>query len=493
MVEVSKRKAPTKAILVLLAVALVALLVQLFPWTHTTELQMHSLQLKEHFSTISDSALEKSNETSSLSTTMQEQEDGFSYQAFDGTGNGEYPASVLVPSLSALKTKQTRIRNCTPRQDRILYFASRGPAGLTDRTGKILFMAALACRLQARVLVESPSVLLSVKHNFKKLVPEKRNGTNVVWDDYIQFPTFVFEKPQSVSLVDKQQEIQKPAWQRCPDRTVLQDAEEVKSARRQFESHHVTTIHQFEKLTHDMLVDALKNTNRSLFWKFNADMSYLPTFYLKRFQDIPDDLGQTCNAERVLGEGIIQLAERVKAQWLGGSNSKYLSIKLRRGDDIRNTRECTDPNLVAASALDIVQRRMPSFSSSDNRAVYLFVMMEPESAYQNQLKKALEGAFLGSLGPFKNHSLRVVFEQETPLLLGLQKHDNYIAYCVSYALSESAPLGRIEARRFEKWDKRYNDTHHCGLIYSKTQPLNERFQWRFLEAGFYAQFHQIYP
>lgn len=238
-------------------------------------------------------------------------------------------------------------------------------------------------------------------------------------------------------------------------------------------------------------------------------MAHLPKIYYTWFHHQDDSVAaaaarrRQCDAERVFGNKIVRLATQVQEESLGGPGGLYLGIKLRRGDDLRNTQNCTDAKLVADSAIKVVQRRLPFVSSNNNTKsklpnqqetiIYLFVMMEPEPKYKETLLTALHQSFSNS-NLSLHYGLQVVFENEVTLLHDLATRiDNYVAYCVAYAVSESASLGRIEARRLERWDKRWTPGNTCSLSYSQSHVGNNKLQWRFFESGWYSSYHQLYP
>ena len=377
--------------------------------------------------------------------------------------------SPLIPSIDAINAQKFRSSNCT-RPDRILYLPTFASAGLTDRTGKLNILAAMACRLQAQIWVTPPHTMLVRKHNNRRDVAE-----NITWDYYMTFPSFVEEKSETGD----------PVWKACPEKILITMGE---SGASHLEDR-ITDELTFEETKHiglKLVEHAMKNPNEPFFWNLKLirrGWYGLESTFRKWQKNLPD-VGRKCDVERLFSSQVADIADQVKKESLGGGEA-YLSIKLRRTDNESRTRNCTDPDRVASSVRDVLVKRN---YSNGNGKLYIFVMMSPEPEYRDQLDQALKSALTDV-----QVELHVVFESDSPILRLLEESDNYLAYSAAYTILEDSPLGRIDARRFDRKEHQYRKNSTCGIRYAKTQPVSQTYKRRFLESGYLRQFHQIYP
>ena len=379
--------------------------------------------------------------------------------------DSEYP---LFPSIDAINAHKFHSSNCT-RPDRILYLPLSFGAGLTDRTGKISILVAMACRLQAQVWVTPPHTMLIAKHNNRKKLAQ-----NYTWERYLTFPTFVEEHSETGD----------PAWQACPENTLI-TMDESGAPHLKDKITEELTFNHTKYIDLKLVEHAMSNPNEPLFWNLNftrpVAWNQLGVVYNKWKKQLPN-VGRKCDAERLFN--VADFADQVKQESLGGGES-YLGIKLRRKDDIPRTGECTEAGRMASSVREVLVKR--NFVGG-NRKLYIFIMMAPEPEYKDQLEQALKSALTDM-----EVELHIVFESDSTVLHQLEESDNYLAYTTAYTILEDAPLGRIEVRRFDKDERYWGQNRTCGIRYAKTQPVSPLYKRRFLESGFLWQYHQIYP
>lgn len=324
------------------------------------------------------------------------------------------PDHELMPKFE-LDTVTSKENICA-LENRILEL-NFGTAGLTDRTGKIVLLAGIACRLDAKIIVPPPCKSLTKDHNKGNKI-----DCSKTWDDYIKFTVF-----KSIN----------GEWKRCDDSIFTEPVNGMK-----------TEI--VKKVTPDML-NIKYNTKTPFHWKLQMSEYEMANLWKLTNKTLPYE----CNAERVFGNGIIESAKTTIDDYLP---NKYLGIKIRRGDDIERTKSCAEPI--------VIQKFIKKLGLENST---MFVMMEPDDNYKNQLTDSLES--------------NIVFESD----IIYHDNDNYYSYIESYYILEHAPLGRIEIRRLETTDKRYiRGKRTCSLRYFPF--INSKF----LQSGFSTQYIDYY-
>ena len=380
-------------------------------------------------------------------------------------------ASPHIPSTDAIDTLHFRSSNCA-RPDRILYVSKPAMAGLTDRTGRIFLLAAMACRLQAQVWVTPPHTMLQKKFNRMKELPR-----NITWDRYTTFHTFVKETSASGD----------PIWQACPDRSVF-TMDESGAPHLQDRITEALTFQNIRDINLTLVKHAMNNPEEPLFWNLKLEKRgwfKMESDFKAWHNELPTNVGRQCNVERLFGTPAVKIAEQVKQDHLGGSGAPYMSIKMRRTDDLKLNKLCTEPDRVASAVREVLLKRQFHIGMDQ---FYLFIMMSPEPAYRNQLEDALRSALVDL-----QLELFLVFESDSPVLRELEESENILAYSAAYVVLEDAPLGRIEARRFDRAEHQYRENSTCGIRYAKTLPISPLYKQRFMEVGYIRKFHQIFP
>lgn len=297
-------------------------------------------------------------------------------------------------NLSNLKSK---MKKCTDPK-RIIELNFKQKAGLTDRTGKIVLLSKIACRLNAKIIVTQPCKSLTPFHNNGNKIPcESR------WSDYIDF--FTFRK------VNNQ-------WMKCEDSILLSESKH----------RHRSQKTVVKKISPKLLKDKY-DTDEPFHWvldmsEYNMHASWIIT---------NNTLPLNCNVERFYGRGILNKSLDVIKNNL--QHTKYMGLKIRMGDDVSRTKKCSDPNKIK----DFIKKM--GFDSDLN----IYTMMEPDNKYKNILLSTMKTA-------------NITFE--TDIING---GDNYEKYLESYYILEHAPLGRIEIRRLETSDPKYNKDRTCSL------------------------------
>lgn len=301
------------------------------------------------------------------------------------------------------------------KPERIIELNFRNQAGLTDRTGKILLLSRIACRLDAKIMVPPPCKSLTRLHNHNKKISCSRK-----WSDYIDFTAF--------KKVNNN-------WKKCNDSIFFEEPSSIKK-----------TIVQ--KVTPDML-NLKYNTNIPFHWVLDMSEYDIARVWKMTNKTLPKD----CSVERVFGSDIKTDARYIMKNKLP---SNYIGLKIRMGDDISRTRNCTDPNKIK----DFIEK----LEFEPNLDVY--AMMEPNNNYKQLLSKTLQRS--------------IIFESDI-----ITSGDNYERYLKSYYILEHSPFGRIEVRRLETTDPKYiKNIKTCSLRYFpsiNSEILNSGFTKEFID------------
>jgi hypothetical protein len=225
---------------------------------------------------------------------------------------------------------------------------------------------------------------------------------------------------------------------------------------------------------------ALKTPDVPFFWEWRLDSYQLPDLALK-YEEKFKALGQDCTAERVIGNSTMQMVEEAKKK-LG---KRWLSVKLRRGDDVSRTAACTEPQLIAKAVRIITDNLI----GDERGEITIFIMMEPEPGYRNTLQNAI----LSHLNEdyIKQGLFKIMFEEDIMDGMG-PNSNNYLSYIGSYEIEESSPLGRLEGRRIEDGSPMYK-FGKCSLRWFPTAPYIEVMRGRIFRSGNAAEYHQFFP
>lgn len=247
---------------------------------------------------------------------------------------------VLMPNLDMVNVKRLMGSECF-KNDRVIEI-QMGKAGLTDRTGKILLLAGIACHLNARIIVQDPCELLTSDHNNKKKTP-----CNKRWDDYVNFP--VYRK-------------QDDKWFKC-DYSIL--------TTKLID----TDIKNIERITHELLTSTY-NTSTSFHWKLKMSVYKMA----KIWKMVNNTLPHECNVAREFASQVVIDSKSIIEKSLPQS---FLGLKIRRGDDSIRTKRCSQPSVI---------NKFISQLGFEN--MNIFIMMEDDNVYKKKLSSTLNTSLI---------------------------------------------------------------------------------------------------
>lgn len=324
-----------------------------------------------------------------------------------------HPDHELMPDFD-MDTVENPIDNCFG-DDRVIEM-NFGKAGFTDRSGKIVLMAGIACHLRAKILVPEPCEALAESHNNRK-----KTTCDKTWGDYVEFPVY---KREGL----------------CRDSILVGGRRRVPGM-----------VEKIKTITPAMLISKYNSDRAPFHWILQMSEYKLADLWKMTNRTLPHE----CKAARAYGKNVVASSKKIIKDSFG--NKPFMSLKIRRGDDVERTKRCSEPSLINRFFGKL------GFSNSS-----VFVMMEPDENYKDSLIRTMNST--------------LIFEPEL-----VHNENNYDRYIHAYYIHEHAPMGRVEIRRLETTDPNYsNPTRTCSLRYFPPQDS------KFLSSGFSPKFVDYY-